>query len=156
MTQTGFLPPINIGADKGTSHHRTRQFIIAVTIILDADKLIQPVYIGQPVVKQHDGKGIALSIKDDLDTFGIKGEQLEGSSHDGQYSHLSVPTYFRSMYDLTKSFFSTTNPLDLARTTDVHMRKDPSFQWMVILFSTCKDLITSSLGKELQASCRNL
>ena len=59
MTQTGFLPPINIGADKGTSHHRIRQFIIAVTIIPDADKFIQPVYIGQPVVKQLDGKGIA-------------------------------------------------------------------------------------------------
>ena len=114
--------------------------IISVTIIPDADELIQPVYIRQSVVKQHDGKGIALSIKYDLDTFGIKGEQLEGSSHDGQYSHLSVPTYLRSLYDLTESFFSTTDPLHLACTTDVHMRKDPSFQWMVKLFSTCKDL----------------
>ena len=94
----------------------------------------------QPVVKQHDGKGIALSIKDGLDTFGIKGEKHEGSSHDGQYSHLSVPTYLHSLYDLTESFFSTTVPLHLAGTTDVHMRKDPSFQWMVKLFLTCKDL----------------
>ena len=140
MIQTGFLPPVNIGADKGTSHHRTRQFIMAVTIIPDADKLIQPVYMGQPVVKHHDGKGVASSIKDGLDTFGIKGVQLEVSSHDGQYTHLSVLTYLRKLYDLNDIFFSTTDPLHLAGTTDVHMRKDPTFEWMVKLFSTCKEL----------------
>ena len=74
-----------------------------------------------------------------MDTFGIS-EQLKGSSHDGQYSHLSVPTYLCSLYDLTESFFLTADPLHLAGTTDVHMRKDPSFQWMVKLFSTCKGL----------------
>ena len=92
-SQTGFLPPLNIGADKGTSNHRTRQFLTAVTIVPDSEKLFQIVYLGQPVVKDHTGYGVAKSIKDGLDSFGIIGKQIEGSSHDGQYFHLSI-TFF--------------------------------------------------------------
>ena len=89
--QTGFLPPLNIGVDNGTSNHRTRQFLTAVTIVPNSNQLFQVVYLGQPVVKDHTGYGVARSIKDGLDNFGVKGEQIEWSSHDGQYFHLSVP-----------------------------------------------------------------
>ena len=56
LPQTGYLPPLNIGADKGTNRHRTRQFLTALTVVPDADELLQPIYIGQPVVKNHNGQ----------------------------------------------------------------------------------------------------
>ena len=140
MAQSGCLPPINIGADKGTSKHRTRQFITALIVIPDAAQVLQPVYVGQPVVKQHSGKGVALSIKNGLDIFGIVSTQLEGSSHDGQYFHLSVPEEIRTLYELDSRFVSTADPLHRAGTVDTHIRKDPTFEWMVKIFSTCKEI----------------
>ena len=134
------MPPLNIGADKGTSYHRTRQFITAVTVIPDSVDVIDGVYIRQPVVKSHTGEGVVPSIKEGLDVFEITGEQLEGSSHDGQYFHLSVPDYLRNLYGMTEHFISTTDPLHLAGNTDTHIRKDASFDWMVKLFATCKEL----------------
>ena len=56
MLQTGNLPPINVGADKGTYKHRTRQFMTALTVVPYAEKLLQPIYIGQPIVKDHTAK----------------------------------------------------------------------------------------------------
>ena len=139
LNQTGFFPPLNIGADKGTSKHRTRQFITAVTVVPDSPNLLQPVYIGQPVVKDHTGPGVSTSIKAGLDKFGIVGNQIEGSSHDGQYYHLSVPEGLKELYNLNQ-FISTPDPLHRAGTVDVHIRKDESFEWMNTVFGICKDL----------------
>ena len=68
LVQTGFLPQ-NIGADKGTSCHRRRQFMTTFTAIFDSDKVLEVVYIGQPVVKSHTDAGVAASIKEGLDTL---------------------------------------------------------------------------------------
>ena len=40
LLQTGFLPLLKIGADNGTSTHRTRHFITAVTVIPDSSQLL--------------------------------------------------------------------------------------------------------------------
>ncbi len=140
MVQTGHLPPVNVGADKGTNRHRTRQFMTALTVVPDAEELLQPIYIGQPIVKDHTGQGVASSIKDGLDKFGILSVQLEASSHDGQYFHLSVPEALCKLYDLDNRFVSTIDPLHRAGTVDTHIRKENTFQWMVKTFSTCKEL----------------
>ena len=140
LPQTGCLPPVNVGADKGTNRHRTRQFLTALTVVPDADELLQPIYIGQPVVKDHTGPGVALSIKDGLDRYGIMPIQFEASSHDGQYFHLSVPENLRKFYDLDDRFVSTVDPLHRAGTVDNHIRKDLTFQWMVKVFTACKEL----------------
>ena len=140
MLQTGYLPPINVGADKGTNRHRTRQFITALTVVPDAEELLQPIYIGQPVVKDHSGQGVASSIKDGLDKYGIVSVQVEASSHDGQYFHLSVPEALCKLYNLDNRFVSTIDPLHRAGTVDTHIRKDVTFQWMVKIFASCKEL----------------
>ena len=59
MKQTGFLPSINVQADKGTNIRRTRQFTSVITIVPDSDTPICFIYLGQPVVKDHSGKGIS-------------------------------------------------------------------------------------------------
>ena len=140
LPQTGFCPPLNIGADKGTSRHRTRQFLMALTIVPDAECFLQPVYIGQPIVKDHSGHGVSASIKDGLDNFGISASQIEASSHDGQYYHLSVPEGLVILYKLPNQFVSTPDPLHKAGTVDVHIRKDATFEWMNRVFGICRDL----------------
>ena len=62
MEQAGFKPPINVQADKGTNCLRTRQFTSSITIVPGSPALLTSIYLGQPVVKQHDGKGITESI----------------------------------------------------------------------------------------------
>ena len=59
LEQTGFNPPVNVQADKGTNYHRTRQFTSVVTIVPDSPALLTFVYLGQPIVLQHDGEGIS-------------------------------------------------------------------------------------------------
>ena len=91
-------------------------------------------------MKSHTGADVVASMKEGLDTFGIKAEQLQASSHDGQYFHLSVPEALRNMYGHTEHFISTVDPLHKAGTTDVHMWKDCTFEWTVKLFGICKEL----------------
>ena len=140
LQQTGFPPPLNIGADKGTSRHRTRQFLMALTIVPDSESFLQPVYIGQPVVKDPSGPGVSASIKEGLDNFGITAFQIEASSHDEQYYHLSVPEGLKQLYNLPDQFISTPDPLHRAGTVDVHIRKDETFEWMNKIFGICKDI----------------
>ena len=140
LLQTGFLPPVNIDADKGTSRHRTRQFIMALTTVPDSEVFLQAVYIGQPVVKNHSGFGVAESIKDGLDKFKIVGEQLEALSHDGQYFLLSMPDGLKHLYNLPDQFISTLDPRHRAGTVDVHIRNDATFEWMNKVLLICKDL----------------
>ena len=84
-------------------------------------------------------QSVSKSIKEGLDKFGIIGIQIEASSHDGQYFHLSVPDGLVELYDLRK-FISTPDPLHRAGTCDVHIRKDETFEWLNKIFAICKDL----------------
>ena len=55
LEQTGFEPALNISADKGTNVHRSRQFTTVKACIPDSPNLINSIFLGQPVVKEHDG-----------------------------------------------------------------------------------------------------
>ena len=66
LEQTGFLPPVNVQADKGTSVHNTRQFTTVATVVPGSDSLISTIYLGQPVGKNHTGKGVSISIVEEL------------------------------------------------------------------------------------------
>ena len=90
LEQTEFKPPLNVQADKGTNCHRTRQFTSVVTIVPESPNSLTVVYLGQPVVKNHDGPGITDSIVSELKLWSISGEQVEGGSFDGQYFYLDV------------------------------------------------------------------
>ena len=139
--KTGLLPPLNICADKGTNFHRTRQFITVVTVVPDSDEVLQVIYIGQPVVENHDGNGIAASIKSGLDLFKIHPTQIEGASFDGQYFHLSVPQHLASQYGLNAStFISTWDPMHRAGLVDAAIRKDETFCWLITVQMTCQSI----------------
>ena len=66
--------------------------------------------------------------------------QVEASSHDGQYYHLSVPEALSKLYALDIRFVSTVDPLHKAGTVDTHIRKDSTYTWMIKIFATCKEV----------------
>ena len=100
MKQTGFKPPINVQADKGTNCHRTRQFTSLITIIPGSPALLTYIYLGQPVVKQQDGKDITESIVEQLKLWNIDESQIEGGSFEEQYFHLNVPEHMSNSLNL--------------------------------------------------------
>ena len=50
LEHTGFKPPVNLQADKGTNVHITRQFTSVITVVPESPKLLTYIYLGQPVV----------------------------------------------------------------------------------------------------------
>ena len=68
---TGFKPPVNLQANKGTNVHIIRQFTSVVTLIPESPKLLTYIYLGHPVVKSHDGPGVTGSIIDEFNSWDI-------------------------------------------------------------------------------------
>ena len=66
LDHTGFKPPVIFQADKGKNVHRSRQFTSVLTVVPESPKLLTYIYLGQPVVKSHDGPGVTRSIIDEL------------------------------------------------------------------------------------------
>ena len=130
MIQTGFKPPVKIIADKDTHKHRTRQLVAVLVVVPDAETLIQPIYLGHPVVLHHTGKGVSDSIISVMDDY-ISKEQYEGGSYDGQYHWLSVPDYLNEHYEVQSAdVHSDHDLLHKVGICDKHIRKDPNFQWL--------------------------
>ena len=99
LTQTGYLPALNISADKATYKHHTREFLSCATVDPGADELIRVIGFGQPIVTAHKGFDIAKNFKEELDRFNVQPRQLEGGSFDGQYFHFNVHTSLKSLYN---------------------------------------------------------
>jgi hypothetical protein len=102
LPQTGHLPAVNITADKATYKHNTRQFLFCVTVMTDAEEMLQVISFGQSIVKGHTGNELAMNIKEGMDQFNIKSCHIEGGSFNGQYFHLGVQKALESptVYDL--------------------------------------------------------
>ena len=95
LIQTGFQPSLKSIAYKTTWKHRTRQFIMFVTIVLDSDQLIQTLYLGHPIIKSHNGQCVADSIISCITEYGVTKTQFNGGSFDVQYLNLSVPDFLK-------------------------------------------------------------
>ena len=152
LPQTGFLPPLNIQADKGTTVHNTRQFTTVTTITPGSASLLSVVYLGQPIVGNHTGAGVADSIVEELAKYGITASQVEGGSFDGQYFHLSVPDHLVKKLLLCSQFLCTWDPLHKIGVMENHIRKDPAFAWLVKLTEICQQIYKKfNWGKNYQA-----
>ena len=51
---------------------------------LESPKLLTYIYLGQTVVKSHDGPGVTRSIIDELSSWNIQGDYVEGRSFRAQ------------------------------------------------------------------------
>ena len=142
LKQTGFLPAMNIQADKGTNVHRSRQFTTAVVVVPDSENLLVNIYLGQPVVKDHTAVGLASSIRGEIERNFIKSEQIEGFSGDGQYIKWNVPQILQTQMNLSHTFIASWDPLHRSGVVDTHIRKDSKFFWMVDVQNLCKSIYT--------------
>ena len=93
-------PPVNLQADKETNVHKTRQFTSVVTVNPESPKLTY-IYLDQPAVKSHD----------ELNSWAIQRDQLEGGSSDEQYFHLNVSAHVTKPLNLSDQFICTRDPL---------------------------------------------
>ena len=152
LEQTGFLPAINVQADKGTTVHSTRQFTTVALVVPGSEALITNMYLGQPIVKCHTGRGVSESIVEELQKFQIHESQIEGGSFDGQYFHLSVGEHLTELLGKTSPILCSWDPLHKIGVAETHIRKDKSFQWLVSLTETCQQIYKKfSWGKNYQA-----
>ena len=151
-SQTGFLPALNVQADKGTTVYNTRQFTTVSAVIPKAESLLNVVYLGQPLVKDHSGDGVADSIAGELTKYGVDPSQVEGGSYDGQYFHLSVPRHLTEKMQLSDKFICTWDPLHKIGVIETHIRSDKEFLWLVGVTSTCQEIYKKfNWGKNYQA-----
>ena len=117
---TGEKPPCKIVADKATWQHSTRQLTGVVTLVAGSDQPIQAMILGTPVVKAHNGAGVAENITSVTDKF-ISADQYRGGAFDGQYFHLGVHKLLDSHYGVTAHH--DVDPMHRAGTVDLHLRK---------------------------------
>ena len=69
LDHTGCKPPVNLQADKRTNIHRAGQFTSVMTVAPESPKLLTYMYLGQSVVKSHDGPGLTRSIINKLNSW---------------------------------------------------------------------------------------
>ena len=152
LEPTGFLPAVNVQADKGTTVRNTRQFTTVAAVVPGAESLVSIIYLGQPIVTSHSGDGVSCSIVEELKLYSIDSSQVEGGSFDGQYFHLSVPAHLTDKLKLPTQFQCTWDPLHKIGVIETHIRSDAGFVWLVNLTTTCQQLYKKfNWGKNYQA-----
>ena len=130
LDHTGFKPPVSLQADKGKNVHRSRQFTSVLTVVPESPKLLTYIYLGQLVVKSHDGPGVSRSIIDEFNSWDIQGDQVEGGSFDGQYFHLSILAHLTEALHLSDQFICAWDLLHKGGVVDNQIPEDSSFSWL--------------------------
>ena len=110
MMCSGRRPPVAISVDKMTQKRRTGQITALATLIPEAppSEMVQTFYIGNPVVREHNGKGLAQSAGNEYKKVICSEnapEQIVGGGMDGQYFHLHFDKEFDEELGLKKTFY---------------------------------------------------
>ena len=143
LDHTGCKPPFNLQADKGANVHKTRQFTTVVTVVPEFPKWLTHIYLGQPVFKSHDGPGVIQRIIDELNSWHIQGDQVEGGNFDGQFFHLSVPGHLTEVLYLSDQLTSPQDPLHKGSVVDNQIRKNSSFSLLVEMQTICSEIFST-------------
>ena len=109
--ETGFLPPVNVAADKGTAQHRSMQFTTATIALANNEHLLVNMFLGHPQVKDHSAEGLTNSIWEVLKESKIQASQVEGLSVDGQYIKYKVDKLLKEKMGLGDTFVASWDAL---------------------------------------------
>ena len=71
--------------------------------------------------------GLTRSITNELHSWDVQQDQMEGESFDGQYLDFSVPAHLTETLHLSDEFIFSGDPLDNGGVLDNHIREDSSF-----------------------------
>ena len=143
LDHTGWKPSFDLQADKGKNVHKTRQFTSVVTVAPESPKMLTHTYLGQPVFKSHDGPGVTRRIIDELNSWDIQGDQVEGGSFDGQFFHLSIPAHLTEVVHFSDQFISTQDPLHKEGVVDNHICENSSFSLLVEIQTVCSEIFST-------------
>ena len=111
-------------------HCRTRQLVSFVTVIPEADELIQAIYIDHPLVRYHTGLAVAENITNVTQTW-ISKDQYQSGSYDGQYHNLGVTEVLNKHFDVSREDVqSDWDPLHKCGISDKRMRKKKNSKWV--------------------------
>ena len=110
MMCSGRRPPVAISVDKMTQKRRTGQITALATLIPEAppSEMVQTFFIDNPVVREHNGKGLAQSAGNEYKKVICSEnapEQIVGGGMDGQYFHLHFDKEFDEELGLKKTFY---------------------------------------------------
>ena len=109
-------------------------------------------YLGPVVGKSHESRGVTRSVIDELNSWDIQGDQMEGESFDGQYFHFSVLARLAEALLLLDQFNFTWDPLHKGGVLDNHIREDSSFSWLVQIQTICREIFsTFNWGKNYES-----
>ena len=161
LIQTSFRVTIKIVADKDTRKHRTRQLVLFITIVPDSPNLIQPIYLGHPVVSDHTGPGVASNLIAVIEKNGISSEQIEGQSYDGQYFHLSVNSQVQDHFQLKSSdIHDDWDGMHKCGLGDKAVRKIATHAWLITLTQIISEVFGlvnwGKIYEELKNACDKL
>ena len=109
----------------------------------DSDKLIQVVYLSQPVIGPRRGKDLAEQIKTELDEHGVVPSQIESDVYDGAFLHDHVPEYLDNIYGIKEEgeIFHAYDPMHKSALEDGHIGKQKGLEWTVEITSTVCDAL---------------
>ena len=140
--QTGFKPALAITADLATFRLKCRHFMASITCIPDSEKLIQVVYLGQPVIGPRKGLDLATQIKTVLDKHRITAEQIESAVYDGAYHHDHVPEHLDCLLGVNEGdIHHAYDHMHKSALENKHIMKLKEFHWVVEVCDTlCESL----------------
>jgi hypothetical protein len=154
---TGRRLPVAISVDKMTQKHRTGQITAGAFPDLKAppNEIIKTIFIGNPVVREHDGKGLATSAVEELRkilNFDHVSTQVIGGGTDGQYFTLHFEDHLDAILQLKKSFY-TWDPAHRSMLGEGDVKKALGTTGFVdTVFSTVSDLLKDvRFGKKYEA-----
>ena len=98
---TGEYPPVMFASDKMTMKKKTGHISAVITPDVESplsEPFLKPVFLGMPVTRHHDGRGLSEQMLGIMDMYlGQVEEQLQAVSTDGQYVILNIRKHFMEL-----------------------------------------------------------
>ena len=100
--------------------------------------IVQTILVSNP-----DRPGVTRSIINELNSWDIQGDYVEGGSFDGQYFHLSVPAHLTEALHYSDQFICTQDALHKGGVVYNHIREDSSFSGLVEIQTICSEIFST-------------
>ena len=125
---SGQKPPVGIMIDKMTQKKRTGQITAIQTLIPEAgpDNMVQVFFIGNPVVRDHTGKGVASAAGQEVKKY-CDSSQIVSFGGDGAYFHLNIESELNKELKLSDKTTYIPDILHRIGTAESDTRKDCQF-----------------------------
>ena len=147
---SGHKPPVGVMIDKMTQKKRTGQITAIQTLIPEAgpQDMVQVFFVGNPVVRDHTGKGVAKAAGDEVKKF-CDPNQIVSFGGDGAYFNLGIERELNKDLKLSNKTTYIPDMLHRIGTAETDTRKD--CQFMLDLISAIQEVLNDMrFGKKYE------